>query len=48
MLEGQKGKMDGEQHSHANSSCETPKRQDLPFMGTRDQHSAQQEAEFPH
>lgn len=42
MVEGKKGEMDGEQHSLSlvNSSCEISKRQDLPFMSTKDQHSA--------
>lgn len=42
MAERKKGEMDGEQHSLslANSSCEIPQRQDLPFMGTKDQRSA--------
>lgn len=42
MVEGKNGEMDGEQHSLslANSSSEISKRQALPFMGTKDQHSA--------
>lgn len=40
MVEGKKGEIHGEQHSLslANSSCEISKRQDLPFMGSKDRH----------
>jgi len=44
MAEGKKKETDGEQHSPSlvNSSCEISERQDLPSMGTKNQHSAPQ------
>lgn len=42
MVGGKKGETDGEQHSVSlvNTSCEIFKRQDLPYVGTKNQHSA--------